>query len=83
MTKGLQKSSKKKQKLYNKFLKSKANENEKKYKTYKSLFKILKEKSKKIYYSRKLENCKQNMKKTLDTIKQVIGKTKTIKNDIR
>ena len=31
---------------------------------------------------RKLENCKQNMKKTWDTIKQVIGKTETIKNDI-
>ena len=48
MAKGLQKSSKKKQKLYDKFLKSKTNENEKKYKTYKSLFEILKEKSKKI-----------------------------------
>ena len=79
MTKGLQKS---KQKFYDRFLKSKTNENEKKYKAYKSLFKILKEKSKKIYYSRKLENCKQNMKKTLGTIKQVIGKTKTFKNDI-
>ena len=48
MTKGLQKSSKKKQKLHDKFLNSKTNENEKKYKTYKSLFKVLKEKSKKI-----------------------------------
>ena len=47
MTKGLQKSSKKKQKLYDKSLKSKTNENEKKYKTYKFLFEILKEKSKK------------------------------------
>ena len=82
MTKGLQKSSKKKQKLYDKFLKSKTNENEKKYKSYKSLFEILKEKSKKIYYSRKLENCKQYVKKTWDTIKQIIGKTKTFKNDI-
>ena len=32
MTKGLQKSSKNKQKLYDKFLKSRTNENEKKYK---------------------------------------------------
>ena len=47
MTKRLQKSSKKKQKLYDKFLKSKTNENEKKYKKYKSLFEILKENSKK------------------------------------
>ena len=45
MTKRLQKSSKKKQDLYDKFLKSKAKENEKKYK---SLFEILKENSKKI-----------------------------------
>ena len=82
MTKGAQKSSKRKQKLYDKFLRSKTNENGKKYKTYKSLFEILNEKYKKNYYSRKLENCEQNMKKTWDTIKQVIGKTKTIKNDI-
>ena len=82
MMKGLHKSFKKKQKLYDKFFKSKTNENEKKCKTYKSLFEILKEKSKNNYYSRKLENCKQNMKKTWDTIKQVIGKTKTFKNDI-
>ena len=47
MTKGLQKSSKKKQKLYDKFLKSNTNEKEKKYKSYKYLFKILREKSKK------------------------------------
>ena len=50
MTKGMEKSSKKKQKLYDRFLKSKTNENGKKYRIYKSLFKILKEKSKKIYY---------------------------------
>ena len=78
MTKGLQKSTKRKQKLYYKFLKSKTNENEKKYKAYNSLFEI----RKKIYYSRKLDSCKQNMKKTWDTIKEVIGKTKTFKNDI-
>ena len=59
MPKRLQKSSKRKQKLYNKFLKSKTNKNEKKYKTYKYLFEILKEKSKKLYYLRKLGSCKQ------------------------
>ena len=48
MTKGLQKSSKKKQNFYDKFLKSKTNKNEKKYKTYKSLFVIPKEKYKKL-----------------------------------
>ena len=77
MIKGLQK-----QRLYNKFLKSKTNENEKKYKVYKSLFEILKEKSERFYYSRKLDSCKQNMKKTWNTIKKVIGKTKSFKNYI-
>ena len=38
---------------------------------------ILKEKSKKVYYSRKLHSCKPNMKKTWD-----IGKTKAFKIDI-
>ena len=82
MTKGLQKSSKKKQKLYEKFLKNRTNENEKKYKNYKSLFEILKEKCKKIYYSRRLTSCGKNMKKAWDTIKEVIGKTKSYKNEI-
>ena len=82
MTKGLQESSKRKQKLYYKFLKSKTNENEKKYKAYKSLFETFKEKSKKFYYSRKLDSCKQTMKKSWDKIKEIIGKTKTFKNDI-
>ena len=82
MTKRLQKSSKRKRNLYDKFLKFKTNENEKKCKAYKSLFKILKEKSKKFYYLRKLDSCKQNMKKTWDTIKEVIGKIETFKNEI-
>ena len=51
-------------------------------KTKRNVFEILKEKSEKNYYWRKLENCKQNMKETWDTINQIIGKTKTIKNDI-
>ena len=82
MIKGLQKSSKRKQKLYDKFFKSKTNENEKKLNTHKSLFKILKEKSKKFYYSIKLDSCSENIKKTWDTMKEVIGKTKTFKNGI-
>ena len=60
MTKGLQKFSQRKQKLYDKFLKFKTNENEKKYEAYKSLFEILNKKSKKPYYSRKFDGCKQN-----------------------
>ena len=76
MTKGLLKLSNRKQKLYDKFLKSKTNENEEKYKTYKCLLEIL-------YYSRKLDSCKQNMNKMWDTIKEDIDETKTFKNDIQ
>ena len=69
MTKGLQKSSKKKQKLCNKFLGSKTNKNEW---TYKSIFEILKEGSVKFYYSEKLDSCEQDMKKTWDMITEVM-----------
>ena len=47
MTKGLLKSSKKKHKLYDKFLKNKTYQNEINYKNYKNLFETLKFKSKK------------------------------------
>ena len=63
-------------------VKYESNENEKKYETYKFLFEIVKEKCLKLYCSRKLDSCKQNMKKTWDTIKEVIGTSKTFKNDI-
>ena len=56
---------------------SRTNESEKKYTSYKSLLEILKEKPKKIYYSRKLHSCKSNMKKTWDIVK-----TKAFKIDI-
>ena len=44
--------------------------------------KLLKKSKKYIYYQRKLDSCKENMKKTWDTIKEVIDKTITFKNDI-
>ena len=53
MTKGIQKPSERKQKIYDKFLKSKINEN-KIYKTYKSLFEILNPLVTGVHYSRKL-----------------------------
>ena len=49
MSKGLQKSSKKKQKLYDRFLKNRTDQNEKRYKDYKSLFEILKKKLKNFF----------------------------------
>ena len=76
MTKGLLKSSKKKQNLYDKFLKNKTNRNHLNYKTYNNLFKQIKNKSKKNYYQNLLLKYKNNIKKTWDVIKEVIGKTK-------
>ena len=64
ITKGLKKSSKKKQKLYIKFLKTKTLEDEFKYKTYKSLFKKLRKKPKMTYYSKFLHKYKTDSKRT-------------------
>ena len=54
ITKQIKKSSKRKQKLYEKFLKNRNEKNDKLYKSYKSLFESLKCKSKKMYYSSKI-----------------------------
>ena len=81
MSKGLQKSSKKKQKLYDRLLKNRTDRNEKRYKDYKSLFEILKEKPEKLFYKKNLTDCEYNVKKTWDKIK-VIGKSKLIDNGL-
>ena len=52
------------------------------YKDYKSLFEILKEKSKKLFYKKKLADCENNVKKTWDTIKEVTGNAKLIDNGL-
>ena len=79
MTKGLLKSSKRKQKLYEKFLKKRTSRNESIYKAYKSLFESLKKKSKKIYYTRRLENYQNDIKKSWDVIKEIIVGAKSAK----
>ena len=56
ITKGITKSSKKKQKLYKRFLKKRTPQNEQKYKNYKNLFETIKKKAKKIYYSNKMKD---------------------------
>ena len=58
MTQGLIKSSKRKQKLYVKFLKNKTYINEKKYKAYHKLLETIIFKSKKDYYSTLMINTK-------------------------
>ena len=60
MTKGVVKSSKKKQRLYVKFLKNRNHEKELNYKQYKTLFQSLKSKSKKNVGCYKRNNWKQN-----------------------
>ena len=82
MSKGLQKSSKKKQNLYDRFLKNRTDLNKKRCKDHKSLFEILKKKSKKLFYKKKLTDCENNVKKTWATIKEVIGKSKLIDNGL-
>ena len=76
ITKDLQRSSKIKQKLYEKFLKKNNKTSEERYKTYKTLFKTLKKKSKKSYYSNLIDKYKNNIKKTWNVMKEVIGKYK-------
>ena len=77
ITKGIVKSSKKKQKLYEKFLKRKTPRNEDNYKNYKRLFESVKLKSKANYYKESLDKYQHNIKKTWDVIKEVIGNTKS------
>ena len=67
------------QKLYEKFFKKRTTRNESIYKAYKSLFESLKRKSKKIYYTRRLENYQNDVKKSWDVIKEIIGKAKLTK----
>ena len=77
ITKNIAKSSKKKQRLYEKFLKNRAPKNEETYKTYKSLFETIKRRSKKKFYSEKLQKFKGDAKKTWSVMKEILGKCTT------
>ena len=81
ISKALKKSSKKKQKLYIKFLITKTIEDEFKYKTYKILFKKLRKKAKLTYYFKLLRKSKTVSKWTWQVIKTITGKQKQ-KNQI-
>ena len=70
------KSSKMKQKLYNRFLKNKTYQNETTYKNYRKLFETIKTKAKKNFYSKIPLKYKNDMKNTWKFIKEVIGKKK-------
>ena len=52
------------------------------YKDYQSLFGVLKEKCKKLFYKKKLTDFKNNVKKTWVAIKEVIGNSNFIGNGL-
>ena len=80
ITNGIAKSSKRKQKLHEKFLKHRTQESKQIYRDYQNLFEIIKRKSKKQFYSEKLIKFQGNAKKTWPIMKELIGKTKIYKS---
>ena len=74
ITRGLRKSSRKKQRLYDKFLKQRNSKNEEAYKMYKNLFEKLEKQSKKLYFQNKLKKCENNIKSSWKIMKSIIGK---------
>ena len=81
-SKGLKKSSKTKQKLYIKYLKTRTPESEARYKNYKNLFESLRKKAKRNYYSSMLDRYKNNSKRTWQIMKEIIGKASTQTNSL-
>ena len=73
MSKGLVKSSKKKQRSYEKFLRNRNPEKKLNHKQYKTLFESLKMKSKKNNYSVFVNSYKYNIRKTWEVMKEIIG----------
>ena len=74
ITKGIAKSSKRKQNLYEKFLKHQTREAELACNSYKNLFESLKKKAKKKFYSEKVSKYKHDAKKTWCIMKELVGK---------
>ena len=75
--KRIRKSFKKKQKLYERFLKKRTPQNQQQYKNYKNLFETIEKKAKKIYYSCKLLKCAGDIiKKKWNVMKNIIGNSK-------
>ena len=62
ITSGIKRSSKRKQHLYEKFLKTRSQKSELEYKNYKNLFKTIKKRSKKLHYSKLIIKYKENIK---------------------
>ena len=77
ITPGILKSSKRKKKLYEKFLKNRNSVNKENYETFALLFESIKQKSKKNYYHNFLITYENDMKRTWATIKEIIGSKKS------
>ena len=73
MTKGLAKSSKKKQRLHDNFWRVETLKRNWIINQYKTLFKSLKKKSKKNYYSELVDSYKYKIKKAQDVMKEITG----------
>jgi len=71
VTKGFKKSSKIKQKLYIKYLKTKSSDNEKIYKNYKYLFEKVRKNLKRNYYSNLLDKFKNNSKRIWQIMNEI------------
>ena len=76
ITAGIKRSSKRKQRLYTKFLKNRNQKNETEYRNDKKLFESIKRRSKKLHFSKLILKYKDNIKKTWQIIKEAIGKEK-------
>ena len=76
ITNGIAKSSKQKQKRYEKCLKHRTPINEANYKAYKNLFETIKRKSKNRFYSEKLIKFQGDANKTWCIMKELTGKVK-------
>ena len=74
ITVGIRKSSKRKQRLYEKFVKTRNAKNEAEYKAYKNIFEIIKRKLKETAIHEKYLNIKITLK-TWNIMKEVLGKT--------
>lgn len=73
-------STKFKNKLYKKYLKTPTVANEQKYKKYRNKFNNSKRVAKKMYFQHQLDNTKNNMKQTWSIINKLIGKTKEMEH---
>ena len=82
ISKGLRKSSNRKQRLYENFLKKRSDKNCKTYKIYKNLFEKLKKQSKKLFFQNGLKQYENNIKNPWNVMKAVIGKSKICNDEL-